>query len=123
MASAATARVAPCFVTPRTFTGLWLTTSTRGPSCVVPVAPVAWHGHDVLNPHPAGEQSHRQEEADDQYGDQHDYPRQRLQAAETQSLEHAGTEDTHNNPPEHRAVRTHRGMVDHARYGYQKNGR
>jgi hypothetical protein len=59
--------------------------------------------HEVVDPHATRKQRHRQEEADNEHGDQHQNPGQWLQAAEAERLENARSKHT-DEPPHHHGV-------------------
>jgi hypothetical protein len=76
--------------------------------------------HDILDPHATGKQSHRQEETNDEYRNQHENPGHRFESTVTKSLEDAGT--AHDEPPENRIETAGQQMVDYTRSRDQKYG-
>lgn len=79
--------------------------------------------HYIFDPHPASEECNCQEEANNQYRNQHKHPRDGLEATVAQSLEYTCTEDTDSDPPDHTVKITDYKMVERTGDGNQKNGR
>jgi hypothetical protein len=52
-----------------------------------------------MDAHTAGEESDGQEETDDEYGDQHEDPCERLYSTKAESLKDTCTEDAYHEPP------------------------
>ena len=73
---------------------------------LVPAA-VARELHEVIDPHPAGEQSDGQKEADNKYGNHHEYPGYRFDTAHAEALKEAGAECADEEPPHDCVIAAH----------------
>ncbi len=65
-------------------------------------AAIAGKLHDIFDAHAAGKERHCKEETDDEYGQHHENPCNRFEAAVAEALEYAGAEDTDDEPPKNR---------------------
>jgi hypothetical protein len=77
--------------------------------------------YNVFDAHATSKQCHGQKEADNQYGNRHQYPCKRLQAAEAETLKNSGTSYADDNPPEHGSRITGQQVIDDRCRRDQKN--
>ncbi len=74
-------------------------------------AAVAGNRHDVFNAHPGSKERNSQEEADNEHGNHHENPGQRLELTVTERLERASANHTDEDPHKNGVPVTRDGMV------------